>query len=135
MHFGIDCVISIRSLCFAKYKKDSSLIHAIQHTSLCSLSKHYPEGGSCLTFKCYAICYIVHLLLTIQSATHSTGDLSTFETSANIMALIEALSTTSVVYSDGFLERSSCCDYCSLVQHNPDHTNCDSHLVMNDRDL
>ena len=58
------------------------------------------------------------------------------------MALIEALNTASVVYSDGFSERSSHCDYCSSVEsslqynpdYNPDYTSRDSHLVMNDRD-
>ena len=75
---------------------------------------------------------------SISRPTQQASDLGTFQTSANIMALIEALNTASVVYSDGFSERSSHCDYCSSVesslQYNPDYTSRDSHLVMNDRD-
>ena len=135
-----DCIISVQNLCFAKYKKASSLIDAIKRASLCSLSKHHPEGASCYTFQCYAI--LLYSLSaspdSISNPLNSSRDLSTFQTSANIMALIEALSSASVVYSDSFLERSSYCNYCSLmeslVQHNPDHTSRDSHLVMNNRD-
>lgn len=96
---------------------------------------------NCHAFQRFAICYTVYQLLPIRSATHSTPatrDLGAFQTSANTMALIEALSTARVVYSDGFSERSSYVDYCSSVesslQYNPDHTSRDSHLVMNDRD-
>ena len=88
------------------------------------------------------LCYLLYSLSaspdSISNLVNSSSDVSTFQTLANIMALIAALNTTSVVYSDGFPERSLYCNYCSLVesllQHNPDHISRDSHLVMNDRD-
>ena len=88
------------------------------------------------------LCYLLYSLSAspdlISNPLNSSSDLSKFQTSANIMAPIAAVRTASVVYSDGFSERSSYCNYCSLVesllQHNPDHTSRDSHLVINDRD-
>ena len=88
------------------------------------------------------LCYLLYSLSAspdlISNPLNSSSDFSKFQTSANIMALIAAVRTASVVYSDGLSERSLYCNYCSLVesllQHNPDHTSRDSHLVMNDRD-
>ena len=88
------------------------------------------------------LCYLLYILSasrdSISNPLNSSSDLSKFQTSANIMAQIASVRTASVVYGDGFSERSSYCNYCSLVesllQHNPDHTSRDSHLVMNDRD-
>jgi len=57
------------------------------------------------------------------------------------MALMEALNTASVVYSDGLSERSSCYDYCSSSVecspgHSPSHRSLDhsNRLIMNDKD-
>ena len=56
------------------------------------------------------LCYLLYSLSaspdSISNPLNYSSDLSKFRTSANIMALIAAVRTASVVYRDGFLERS-----------------------------
>ena len=55
---------------------------------------------------------------SISNPLNSSSDLSTFQTSANIMALIEALNTANVVYSYVFFffGGGGEIDYCSLME-------------------
>ena len=110
---------------------------------LFSLAIHYPSYH---TYQSEAICKQIILPSdtdpTFGFALQSYSS-TAFQNNAvrGEMALMEALNTASVVYSDGLSQRSSCYDYCSgslecPPEHSPGHRSLDhsNRLIMNDKD-